>query len=86
MTASIRSIEAYHEITPRKRGTWEKAVLGCIRKYGPISDRAIAGKIGKECGFVSARRNSLKEKGLVREAGSSTDPITGAKVTLWEAY
>ena len=76
------SREAYHE-TAKKRGSWEKAVLGCIRKYGPISDRAIAARLGRERGFISARRNGLKDKGLVKEAGEAEDPETHQQVTLW---
>jgi hypothetical protein len=76
------SREAYQE-TAKKRGTWENAVLGCIRKYGPISDREVAAKLQRECGFVSARRNSLVEQGKVKDAGEYIDPNTNRPVMLW---
>ena len=67
-----------------KTTSWENTVLAVIRRYGPITDRAIAAKLEKECGFVSARRNALEAKGLVREAGYIEDPLTHHAVTLWQ--
>ena len=84
MTLTQTSRAAYAE-TVKKRGSWELAVLGVIVKYGPISDRAVAARLDKECAFISARRNSLVKQGKVFPVAESTDPLTHHKIQLWGA-
>lgn len=83
MSVQSTSLDAYADIA-EKRDTWEQRVLRTIRAFGPISDRSIAAHIGRECGFVSARRNSLRKKGLVYGYGIEIDPVSHMGVMVWK--
>lgn len=65
---SQASIAAYLEILP-SLGRREKAVLQTVVEFGPMTNRQIASHLGIERDSVSPRTGSLKNKGLLVEAG-----------------
>jgi hypothetical protein len=81
------SIDSYHALDPEMLSAWHKALLGCYRKYGPLSDREAGDLLGKAPSFISARRNELidEDKGYlaVMSAGHKLDPLTNMTVRLW---
>ncbi len=77
------SIEAY-KATKNQRETWEAAVLNEFRAGGGCySDRDVSIILGKQQAFISARRNALIRKGLIRPAGKKLDPLTNMMVNTW---
>lgn len=60
----------------------QRAVLAVLR-IGPMSDKAIAKKLGWEINRVTPRRGELVEMGLVEMAWDDIDPKTHRRVIVW---
>jgi predicted transcriptional regulator len=60
-------------------------VLRTLEHLGPSNDRMIATKTRMPCSTVSARRNELVAKGLVKPAGHILCPFTNKKTLCWMA-
>ena len=61
----------------------QRAVLDALR-VGPMSDRALAKRLGWPINRVVPRRHELVEAGLVRAAYRDTDGETGRPCVVWE--
>jgi len=84
------SIDAFYSITPAKLRQRQQEVFDVIKNAnGPICDKAIARILGHPINCVTARRNELVKKELVRKAYRRKYPTNDPKacaVIHWEVW
>lgn len=76
------SLQAYRAIT-EDRKLQEQMLLEAYNSFGAMSDREACYRLQWEApSVVSARRNGLMKRGLVKELGEKTAE-TGKRVSVW---
>jgi predicted transcriptional regulator len=80
------SIETYRSI--KEDGTLGRLkfqIYEFLFNHGPASIRDAARHFkGQYSNSLSTRFSELRNVGVVREVGSTTDPVTGRRVILWD--
>ena len=73
------SLAAFYRISDEKLGRRQKEVYDAIKNAeGPICDHEIARILGRPINTLTARRNELVKKGLVRKAYREKYPKEGS--------
>lgn len=74
------SLAAYHSLEDLTRR--QREVLGCFSLRDNLTDREVAEMLGREKYTVSPRITELTGVGVLTEAGSTTDRVTGKTVRI----
>jgi len=84
------SLDAFYSIPPEELRRRQKEVYDVIKEANePICDKAIAQKLGHPINCITARRNELVKKELVRKAYREKYPKNDPKahkVIHWEVW
>lgn len=64
--------------------TKRELVLDYIRRHAPISNRRLSEGLNLPINQITGRTRELVERGLVQEAGTTFDAVTGRNVTQWK--
>lgn len=84
-TAHSRHASYTGAVAGRKnRGVKTQLYLQWLRRHGPATDQEAVAGTGIPLNVINSIRNTLKEAGLVRDAGLTTSEI-GTRRTLWRA-
>jgi hypothetical protein len=77
------SAEAAAKQTPEKKGGDRARVLELLTAAGPLTDEAIAERLGMEANTVRPRRGELVRAGLVQAVDEEGRTRTGSRATRW---
>ena len=84
MAASDTSIKSYREIKAEGLlGRMQEVVMDAFITHPFTCDREIAEDTNLKINQVTGRRNELVEIGLLGDAGTIEDEVTGRSVHIW---
>ncbi len=78
-------VASYYKFTGDEISDRQLAVLNCLKKHGPQSNRMIAKRLRRPVNTITGRCFELREMLLVRELGRSYDFKTKRYVIIWQA-
>lgn len=82
MTIAQTSLDAF-KLQTEEFFTKEEQVLQQFRLHGPMTDRELQEHLGWEISSISARRNALYKRKLLRMIGHKKNPRTGIQARVW---
>ena len=87
MTVQPTSLEAYLRIQDEGIPDTQQDMILMLFRFSrePMTNREMANALGLEPSTVSARRNELIEKGLMRRAGKRECKVSGYTALTWRA-
>jgi len=85
MPVAHTSLDAFIELEPMYLGRKQKAVLGFIRRYGPINNRELSVVTGWPINTITPRVQELRRMGFVFCHHEEIDPVTNRITLMWMA-
>jgi hypothetical protein len=76
---------SYYKFTGDEISDRQLAVLNCLKKYGPQSNRMIGKRLHRPINTITGRVWELRSMQLVTELGKSYDFKTARYVLVWQA-
>ena len=80
------SLQSYLLLDPEDLTNQQKRIYKLLCTFGPRSDADIVKETGLPISTVTARRNELIERGLVRKQGTKKNFKTDRTVIAWGVY